>query len=763
MIEHAWIIPTILIASFWLILFFGKRLPNKGHEIGIPAVLTTFVMSCVVLFQWVTGDHSSAEPVRASTTWFEIGDVQIRLGVSINGMVAILLFVVTLVSSLVHIFSTQYVKGDRRYTQYFAALSLFTAGMLLMVMADSILLLLFGWETMGLCSFMLIGHWFEEQANSNAALKAFLTTRTGDIGLLVGFSTLFFAAGKTFDIGTINSLAASGLIEHWLLLFAASWMLLAVVGKSAQVPLHIWLPDAMAGPTPVSALIHAATMVVAGIFLVARIFPVFFYGFDIGAGGINPIALIGTITLLVGAAMAFVQQDLKKVLAYSTISQLGYMVAALGVGAWTAALFHLFTHAFFKACLFLGAGSVSEGVHHTFDMRKMGGLRKYMPTTHITFLLATLALAGIAPLSGFWSKDEILNGAYAGGYDFVLILGSVGAFMTATYMGRAYFKTFWGDYKGHGTPHESPKVITVPLVILAFLAVFSGFLNAPGIEKFSEWTEMEVPLVNAAGEPLVSHGETHSTEEGTTTQEHGSTEEHALVDGAAGSAGSAGVTLANLSTSAGASLTADGANGTATSVADSASDVTVRTVSFNNLAAGPELAAEDAEGHDGYFIPPHHKFNTTLAILTSIPALLGIALAIWIWYLGTAPKGVLSRNRFLAWVVHVVDEKFYFDWLAQNLVVKPIKGPIARGCYWFNQHVIDTIVNGIGVFFGRWMAAAASFFDRNVIDGAVNGSAAAVGASGEALRKAQDGHIQRYALFLFASVGLIGLAVLVLS
>ncbi|MBP7929389.1 MAG: NADH-quinone oxidoreductase subunit L [Acidimicrobiia bacterium] len=745
MIEHAWIIPVILIASYWLILFFGKRLPNKGHEIGIPAVLTTFVMSCIVLFQWVTGDHSSAEPVRQSVSWFSIGDVDVRLGVSINGMVAILLFVVTLVSSLVHLFSTEYVKGDRRYTQYFAALSLFTAGMLTMVMSDSILLLLFGWETMGLCSFMLIGHWFEEQANSNAALKAFLTTRTGDIGLLVGLSTLFFAAGKTFDIGTINSLAASGLIEHWLLLFASSWLLLAVVGKSAQVPLHIWLPDAMAGPTPVSALIHAATMVVAGIFLVARIFPVFFYGFDIGAGGINPIALIGGITIVVGASMAFVQQDLKKVLAYSTISQLGYMVAALGVGAWTAALFHLFTHAFFKACLFLGAGSVSHGVHHTFDMRKMGGLRKYMPTTHITFLLSTLALAGIAPLSGFWSKDEILNGAYADGYNFVLIMGSIGAFMTATYMGRAYFKTFWGEYKGHGTPHESPKIITVPLVILAFFAVFSGFLNAPGIEKFSEWTEMEVPLVDASGQPIVSHGEGE-----TPATETGSAEEHA--------AAAFSVEPTDLNAAPGAAAM------------PSMTSVQYASVSFDSLGAPRELAAEAEEGegegeadHGGYFIPPHHKFNTTLAILTSIPALVGIALAVWIWYLGTAPKGVIARSAFLRWVVHVIDEKFYFDWIAQNLVVKPIKGPIARACYWFNQNVIDGIVNGVGTLFGRGLSTAASFFDRNVIDGAVNGSAAAVGASGDALRKAQDGHIQRYALFLFASVGLIGLAVLVLS
>ena len=351
-------------------------------------------------------------------------------------------------------------RGDRRFTYFYAALSLFTASMLLLVVADNTLQMLVGWELVGLCSFMLIGHWWEEKPNSDAALKAFLTTRTGDIGLLIGVIMTFFIV-QTRDRRTARSTssrvnqaaASSGKVGHTLVLWCALALLLAIIGKSGQFPLHTWLPDAMAGPTPVSALIHAATMVVAGVYLGARLYPVFWHGLSIGTpghGGINAMAVIGGITVLIGAALAFVQDDIKKVLAYSTISQLGYMVMALGVGAWTAAVFHLFTHAFFKADLFLGAGSVSHsGSHHSFDMKKdMGGLRKYMPQTFWTFIIGTLALAGIFPLAGFWSKDEILVNAGHNGYQAFLVVGLVGAFMTAAYMTRCVYLTFFGEYRG---------------------------------------------------------------------------------------------------------------------------------------------------------------------------------------------------------------------------------------------------------------------------------------------------------------------------
>ncbi len=506
-LESAWIIPLIPAVSFALILAFGKHLPKGGSEIGLLSVGTSFVLALGTGIAWIQrvnaggsegggegGEHAlglvaraaeeshhAIEPVIKTVTWFQFGGHEFPVGTMVDGLSVIMLITVTLVSLLVHVYSTEYLKGDRRFTHYFAFLSLFTASMLTLVIAQNTLMLLTAWELVGLCSFVLIGHWWEDKPNSDAALKAFLTNRVGDVGLIIGVIILFFAAGS-FDIVDINSMAAEGEISHLVLLMAAISLTAAVCSKSGQFPLHTWLPDAMAGPTPVSALIHAATMVVAGVFMVARFYPVFFEGFSISSSSINLLAFVGAFTTVVGATLAFVQKDIKKVLAYSTISQLGYMVMALGVGAWTAAIFHLFTHAMFKACLFLGAGSVSHAAHHTFDMTKMGGLRKYMPSTFATFVIASLALAGIPPLAGFWSKDEILAGALQGqasAYPVMLVLGCMTAFMTAAYMTRAIWMTFFGEYRGEGTPHESPKVMTVPLWILAGAAVVVGFFNLP--------------------------------------------------------------------------------------------------------------------------------------------------------------------------------------------------------------------------------------------------------------------------------------------
>ncbi len=368
MLDYAWLIPFLPAVSFVAILFFGKRMPKKGAEMGIAAVGASFVLSCVTAVQWINrvedAKHEVVKPVINNVTWWQNGLVKFDVGTQIDGLAVMMLFVVSLVALLVHVYSTAYMKGDRRFTFYYAGLSLFTASMLLLVVASNTVELLVGWELVGLCSFMLIGHWWEEGANSDAALKAFFTTRTGDIGLMIGIIITFFAAG-TFSIVGINAYALSRGADHTLMLVGASCLLLGIIGKSGQFPLHTWLPDAMAGPTPVSALIHAATMVVAGVYLGARLYPVFFSGFSIGHGGVNAMALIGGITIIIGAVLAFVQDDIKKVLAYSTISQIGYMVMALGVGAWTAAVFHLFTHVFFKALLFLGAGSVSHSGRRT--------------------------------------------------------------------------------------------------------------------------------------------------------------------------------------------------------------------------------------------------------------------------------------------------------------------------------------------------------------------------------------------------------------
>ncbi|MGI8808677.1 MAG: NADH-quinone oxidoreductase subunit L [Acidimicrobiales bacterium] len=493
MLDNAWLIPLIPAVSFFVILFFGRRLPKKGAEVGIGALTAAFVLSLLVALEWI-GEHVPRHPVRRHTTWFEIGGIDFGAGMHIDGLTVMMLVVVTFISLMVHVYSTGYMDGDRRYTYFFAALSLFTAAMLLLVVSDNTLQLMIGWELVGLCSFMLIGHWWEEGVNSGAAIKAFITTRTGDIGLMTGIIVLFFAAGRNFDIEHLNHEALTGAIGHGTLLVGASLLFLGVMGKSAQFPLHVWLPDAMAGPTPVSALIHAATMVVAGVYLVARLYGVFFAGFSIEAGGINLVAVIGAITVIIAALLAFVQDDVKKVLAYSTVSQLGYMVMALGVGAWTAAVFHLFTHAFFKALLFLGSGSLIHAVHSN-NMSEMGGLRKFMPTTFWTFMVGSVALAGIFPLAGFWSKDEILLGASENGFPIMLAVGLAGAFMTAAYMTRACYLIFAGDYRGHGHPHESPPSMAWPLRILAVPAVLAGLLNAPGIELFHGWVEFEVPGV----------------------------------------------------------------------------------------------------------------------------------------------------------------------------------------------------------------------------------------------------------------------------
>ncbi|MGH9227480.1 MAG: NADH-quinone oxidoreductase subunit L [Acidimicrobiales bacterium] len=525
MLEQAWIIPVIPAASFFLILLFGKRLPRKGSELGVAAVGAAFVLAVVAQVQWFqhvndaeheaapahttelaadsdamtsittasseqgegepageSEEHASVEPVTREWTWFEFGETEANVGTLIDGPAVMMLIVVTLVSLLVHVYSTDYVAGDHRYTHFFAFLSLFTASMLGLVMSKSTLQLMVSWELVGLCSFVLIGHWWEEKANSDAALKAFITNRVGDIGLIVGVIILFFAAGQSFDIVDINTQALNGDISHLALLVASCCLVAAVMSKSGQFILHTWLPDAMAGPTPVSALIHAATMVVAGIYMVSRLYGVFWEGLSIGVSSINLLALVGGVTVLGGAGLAFVQNDIKRVLAYSTVSQLGYMVMALGVGAWTAALFHLFTHAFFKACLFLGAGSVSHSVH-SFDMREMGGLRRPMPHTYRTFLVATAALIGVFPFAGFWSKDEILAGASqlggAGNYRVFMVVGIIGALMTAAYMTRCVYLTFFGEFRGHGQPHESGPRIVAPLWILAVLGVVAGLANLP--------------------------------------------------------------------------------------------------------------------------------------------------------------------------------------------------------------------------------------------------------------------------------------------
>jgi len=779
-LRNAWIFPAIPALSFLLIILFGKRLPKKGAEIGITALSVVFACALVAGAQWIShvnaadaahgttteehgghhgsekslgslgrgvaaaaegkdAKHAGAEPVETiwGENWWTIGGIEFSVGTLVDGMAVMMLFVVGLISLLVHVFSTDYVHGDVRYTHYFAFLSLFTASMLLLVLANNLVMFITAWELVGVCSFALIGHWWEEKKNSDAALKAFLTNRVGDMGLLVGMIALFFTAGggKTFGILDINRAVVGGTVSQTALTVAALCLIAAVMSKSGQFFLHTWLPDAMAGPTPVSALIHAATMVVAGVYMVGRLYPVFFQGLDVAGSSFNVLALVGGLTTLVGGSLAFVQRDIKKVLAYSTVSQLGYMVMALGVGAWTAAMFHLFTHAFFKACLFLGSGSVSHACNHSFDMKyDMGGLRKYMPKTHATFLVGTLALAGLPLLSGFWSKDEILAGTGGlglstganGTYHVMLIMGLATGGMTAAYMTRCYWLTFMGEWRGAnspnahhghgghgghddhghdahaahghddhghdshghdahdahdahgGLPHESGTRITTPLLILAVMAFLATFTNIPG--KFSSylgipesWTLRFEHYVEPRADyfPKISHAEF--------------------------SPALAVLSMVIAAVCAGAAI-----------------------AYYRKVQSIDPLATEIADGPT-----------------TRIP---------------------LARAAY-----RVLENKFYLDHLYTGIIAGATKGPLARATDRFNQQVLDGVVNGAASVSRVAAGGLYTYVDQQVVDGVVNASGAGASEAGGVLRKLQTGRIQAYAGLMFAAAAVLaGIFVLVI-
>jgi NADH-quinone oxidoreductase subunit L len=487
-VRSTWLIALLPFIAAWLTLFIGKRTPGKGTIYGIAAVGAAFVLSLGVLWSFVQGERGFYE---ASVPWFQIGQLHMELGVYVDGLTAVMLVVVTAISLAVQVYSLGYMKGDVRYTWFFAVLSLFTAAMLVVVISNNLFELLVGWEVMGVCSYLLIGHWWEEHVNSSSGIKAFITTRIGDVPFTFGIFALVFMTGfETSNIREIGEVIAGGGVSVALVSAAALLTFGGAIGKSAQFPLHVWLPDAMAGPTPVSALIHAATMVAAGVYLVGRLYVVFL---DADPAVLQLVGITGAITMVIGALMALVQDDIKRVIAYSTISQLAYMMAgmAMGPAGRTAGFFQLFAHAFFKALLFLAAGSVIHAVH-TNDMSEMGGLRRRMPITFWTFLIAALAAAGVPPLAGFWSKDELITVASEQGHEvlFVAMLGT--AVLTAFYMIRAVMLTFAGEYRGHGHPHESPASMTSVLVALATATVFVGLLGAPQLGAvFGQWVFFE--------------------------------------------------------------------------------------------------------------------------------------------------------------------------------------------------------------------------------------------------------------------------------
>lgn len=501
------LILLLPLLGFLLLIFFGKLLPRIGDWLSSGLITTSLILSLILLVFKITNQPS--ESISATFDWIMVGTQTISFGIMIDNLSAIMLVVVTLVSTLVHFFSIGYMKDDVRYSRYFAYLGLFSFSMLGIVLTNNILLMYIFWELVGLSSYLLIGHWYEKKSASNAANKAFIVNRIGDFGMFIGIMILF-TSFSTFTFEGIFGSIASGQLPFdstgWL---TAAGLLIfcGAVGKSAQFPLHVWLPDAMEGPTPVSALIHAATMVAAGVYLVARVFPM------LTADALLIIAYIGAITALIAATIAITQYDIKKVLAYSTISQLGYMIMALGVGAYTAGFMHLVTHAAFKAGLFLGAGSVIYAMHTALhkqhdhdtdaqDIRNMGGLKSKMPFTYATFLIFTLAISGIPFTSGFLSKDEILAGTLGfstlNGHWILPLIGFLVAGLTAFYMFRLLILTFHGkpsnENRNRGIK-ESPLVMTIPLMILASLSLFIFYsFNPFGASSGWFYAAIERPL-----------------------------------------------------------------------------------------------------------------------------------------------------------------------------------------------------------------------------------------------------------------------------
>jgi NADH-quinone oxidoreductase subunit L len=509
------LIPWLVVlpmAGFLITSLIGRRLGKQAHWIPVLAILVVWVIAMALVVEVLTG---SAPLIPGSTTshgyvvswfqWIPAAKFVVDVNFVVDSLTACLLIVVTTIGLLVHVYSIGYMSHDPGYWRFFAYMNLFMFSMLLLVLAGSFLVVFVAWELVGLCSYLLIGFWYRKRSAALAAKKAFIVNRVGDVGFILGIMLIFVSLG-TLDIrevlDRIGTLDATTITIISLLIFAGA------MGKSAQFPLHVWLPDAMEGPTPVSALIHAATMVNAGVYLVTRVNPIFAHA----PSALVVVAAIGIFTAILAASIAMTQTDIKRVLAYSTLSQLGYMFAAFGVGAWTAAIFHLMTHGFFKGLLFLDSGSVIHAVHEEQDMRRMGGLSPKIPITYVTMLIGSLAIAGIPPLAGFFSKDEILGESLKAGFVWVWLIGFVVAGLTAFYMFRLMGLTFWGTFRGPkevwDRVHESVPTMTVPLILLAIPSIFLGmFLGLPlGASRINEWlapifAEGEEVLHGGAAEP----------------------------------------------------------------------------------------------------------------------------------------------------------------------------------------------------------------------------------------------------------------------
>jgi len=488
MFELIKFVPLIPLAGFLIIGLFGKYLKNEKliGSIASLALAISFVISFLIFID-ILNSHLEAPVIVPVYTWIETGFLSINISYQVDQLSIIFSLIITGVGFLIHVYSIGYMHGDKSFYRFFAYLNLFIFMMLNLVLSSNYLLTFLGWEGVGLCSYLLIGFWYDKKFEGtritwtgDAGNKAFIVNRIGDFGFIIAM-LLIFVTFNSLDYETVKDAATTGYMSYYntgIITAITLLMFLGCTGKSAQIPLAVWLPDAMAGPTPVSALIHAATMVTAGIFLIARNSVLF----ALSPAAMEVVVIIGLATAFLAATIGIVQNDIKKVLAYSTVSQLGFMFIALGVGAFSAGVFHVMTHAFFKGLLFLGAGSVIHGMHEEQDIKRMGGLKKYMPVTYMTFFIATLAISGIPFFSGFFSKDEILWMAFSKGHWLIWFFGAMAAFFTAFYMFRLLKLTFHGKERfdhHHVHPHESPKSMTIPLMVLAVLSALGGFLGVP--------------------------------------------------------------------------------------------------------------------------------------------------------------------------------------------------------------------------------------------------------------------------------------------
>ena len=709
MIRYAYIIPFLPLLSFFINIAVGKRLPRKGDWLCLGTIAVALAMSIGIFYE-VFRAYDPNFRYHVVFPWITVGDrALLNTGILIDNVTAVMLLVVTIVSTLVHLFSIGYMHGDPKYNRFFAYLSIFSFSMLGLVLAESFLFIYIFWELVGLSSYLLIGFWFEKKSASDAGKKAFIVNRVGDFGFLIGILIIYATCG-VLGYDQVFLAIGEGKLSGMLLTLTGIAIFCGAIGKSAQFPLHVWLPDAMEGPTPVSALIHAATMVAAGVYLVGRVYPMF------TPDAFLFIACVGLITLFITASIALAQNDIKKVLAYSTCSQLGYMIMGLGVGGYTAGLAHLTTHAAFKACLFLGSGSVIHAVHSQ-DIQEMGGLRKKMPITFATFLIATLAISGVPGFSGFYSKDMILGAALEFGMKsanplhMIFFIGALfTAGLTAFYMFRLVILTFFGAPKDHHKfdhAHESPASMWVPLVVLAGLSFsfwYSGW--------FGTLVQKPKSAANLAG---ISAPATVATME------------HAAVMAPAPEGGSAA--------SHGTSAPAETPHAARPAVHGEPQEGASHGGSPAQAGHGADAA------HDAHIAHTAH----TYAMYSSVAVgTLGIFLAFVVYSFGWInPDRVMNAVKPL----HTfLQNKWYFDELYDATVINGSKA-LSRGLAWFDMHVVDGLVNltaQVGVF----VSFLVGKFDDYVVDGAVNGLASATTGSGSVLRRLQTGKLYHYVFVL---------------